>query len=116
MSLEKSRSTSNTIFRINDGNNDLTHYDEILTFIAEYYENIYKSPSQRSPVSESNKARDTVLNPNNVNKLDDNEVELSDTIISEAELLDTLKSMKNGSSPWTRWTAHRGVQGSLERY
>lgn len=99
LSLEKSRSTSNTIFRINDGNNDLTHYDEILTFIAEYYENIYKSPSQRSPVSDSNKARDYFLNPNNVNKLDDNEVELSDTIISEAELLDTLKSMKNGSSP-----------------
>ena len=83
LSLEKSRSTSNTIFRVNDGNNDLMHYDEILTFIAKYYENIYKSPPQKPPFSESNEARDHFLNPNNVKKLDDNEVEMSDIFISE---------------------------------
>ena len=98
MSLEKCRASNNTIFRINDGNSVLTQCHDILSFINNYYENIYKSPP-RKPDFYSSEACRQFLNKSNVYVLSDEEKHNSGIPISGAELLTALKSMKNGSSP-----------------
>ena len=90
---------SNTIVRVEDGNNTYSNCDEILNFISDYYENIYKSPPSKNKSVNENAILNQFLNSNNVNHLNDNERDFSDITISEQELLATLKTMKNGASP-----------------
>ena len=98
LGLEKSRATNNTIYRISDENITLTNYDDILNYISNYYENIYKSPPIK-PGSSTNEADSLFLNRNNVYVLNDEEKENSDILLSETEILAALKIMKGGSSP-----------------
>ena len=97
LGLEKSRSKSNTIVRVSEGNRDLTNCFDILDSLSNYYSNIYKSPTSRVRSSEA--AEKMFLNSNNVNVLNDEERIYHNEIFSEDEILFTLKSMKNGSSP-----------------
>ena len=98
LNLEKNRSASNTIFKLNDGDTTINSCDTILAFIMNHYETIYKNPPLIQHVLDTNNTN-PFLNQAYVNTLDENEKEDMDTIITSNEILATLKCMKNDSAP-----------------
>ena len=96
LSLEKQRSKNNTIFNLKsiENNSIITGSDDILDHIFSFYKNLYKdNPHPKENYDE------LFINPNNVPKLDVNQIALLENDVTEAEVLSSLKSMKNGSSP-----------------
>ena len=98
LNLEKNRSASNTIFKLNNGDTIINSCDDILAFIMNHYETIYKNPPLINHVPETNYTN-VFLNQSNVNTLNENEKEDMDTLITSNEILATLKRMKNDSAP-----------------
>ena len=97
LALEKNRSSSNTIFKLNNGDNCITTCDEILAFIMKHYENIYKNPPVINHVLEDE--TNPFLNQEYINTLDETERDNMDILITSDEILATLKLMKNDSAP-----------------
>ena len=96
LNLEKNRALSNTIFKLVHNNTAIDKCDEILTFIMEYFENIYK----KIEVDKNIKDYDNIfLKKSNVKQLDENDKNLMDTELTAEEILNALKLSKNNSSP-----------------
>ena len=97
LSLAKNRSSSNTIFKLNNGDNSITSCDEILAFIMKHYENIYKNPPVNNHLLEDD--TNPFLNQDYINTLDETERDNMEIRITSDEILATLKLMKNDSAP-----------------
>ena len=97
LGLEKSRSAGNTIYRLNNEGRVLKDWDEILDFLRNYYEQIYKSPQSRYNIDDGR--FNTFLNPNNVPKLKEEQKEEMEINLTEGEILAALKCTNNNSSP-----------------
>ena len=97
LNLEKSRSVSNTIFKLKDENNiEYSTSKNILLYLKQYYEAIYKNiPCDKNFDLNNN----IFLNKANIQTLNDADKEANDLEISLEEVLRALKLMKNDSSP-----------------
>ena len=99
LNLEKSRAASNTIFRIrNNENTILTTNKDILEFLRSHFEKLYKNPLFNN-AHELNDENNPFLNASNISVLTDHQKMDSGMKLSEEELLEALKLMKNDSSP-----------------
>ena len=95
-SLEKRNFVNKNIVKVvNDKNETVTNQEEILNEIKLFYQVLYQN-KELEEVSLS-----TVLNDNTVPKLSDEQKQLLETPISSAEVLKSLKNLKNNKSPGT---------------
>ena len=98
LGLEKNRAINNTIYKLKNDGTVLDQNSEILDNITAYYKNLYKQLPENDK-SLMKQCENMFLNKNNVKTLDETDKNLQDEDITIQELLNSLKSMKNGSSP-----------------
>ena len=90
-SLEKKRSETKSISKLNIDNTYITNQSEILKSEKKYYENLYRK-------RDTNNSKYNFFNPN-MKKLDENNSNTCDGILNEYECGLALKQMQNNKSP-----------------
>ena len=96
LNIGAQRARNDTIFRMsNKDNTTVKDNDGILDLLSCHFENIYLQPS--NPQQDS--VDDMFCIPDENSQLGDEEAELLERTVTEAELHSALASMKNGSSP-----------------
>ena len=97
LGLEKSKGSANTIYRINDQGRLITGSDPILNFITKHYEDMY---TESNPINkELDISEEVFLNQSANNVIPEHDIKNLENDISEQEVLNALKAMKNGSAP-----------------
>ena len=99
--LEKSRNNLNTIKRLTKINGEIiTDEREIVEEVGMHFRNIYNNNHPSNHFSDDLSAQfEDFASELNLPTLDENEVELCDAHITEAEVITALKQMNHGSSP-----------------
>ncbi|GFR76271.1 reverse transcriptase [Elysia marginata] len=97
LSLEKSRSSGNTIHSITKENKDeVTSEREVLREIRKYYETLYKENTDQKEMIQRCKNFTQNLN---IPQLKEDQKDATEADFTEEEISVALKSMKNGSAP-----------------
>jgi len=97
LSLEKARARNNTITKLTDEHGGLkTKEEDIIKYLQRFYTDLYKETKTRDDIK-----RDIVNFTDKiyVPRLTHEEADICDSEISLTEILNALKTMRNGSSP-----------------
>ncbi len=95
LSLEKSRASDNTITKISTDGKTTYKELEILNVIGNYYEQLYKQQNNNSKEEKTT----TYLENLKIPKIPETDKEECDRPLSEKDIAEAIKLMKNGSSP-----------------
>ena len=97
LTLEKIRAKSNYVTHVTNENGDIiTGQSDVLKEITNYYARIYNKKSEVQDIAEEVK---DFMKDEKCPSLNEEEAELCEGLMSEEEIGEALKSMKNGSSP-----------------
>jgi len=96
LGLEKQKARNETIYKIRDEEgNLLNENDQILQYLARYYENLYVQP----PQTQLEKVEGLFCVPDPEHQLNDEEADQLEAPVTLAEVHQALSGMNNGSSP-----------------
>ena len=94
MNLEKQKAINTTVRHLIDNDNDITDLKEINACICKFYKNLFKNN-----VSKSDSERESFLNSIALPNLNSKSFDVSESVITEKDLITVLKSMPIGKSP-----------------
>ena len=95
LNLEKQRGNQNRIRKLIVNEKEINNETEILNQIKLFYETLFQKPSLKYSTDDINH----FLNIVNIPKLSADQVILCDIELTEKDLYDSMKSMKNDKSP-----------------
>ena len=95
LNLEKQRGNQSRIQKLIVNEKEINNKTEILNQIKRFYETLFQNPSQKDSADDIN----NFLNILDIPKLSTNQILLCDIEITEKDLYDSNKSMKNDKSP-----------------
>ena len=95
LNLEKQRGNQNRIRKLIVNEKEINNETEILNQIKLFYETLFQKPSQKYSADDINH----FLNTLDIPKLSTDQIILCDIELTEKDLYDSMKSMKNDKSP-----------------
>ena len=95
--LEKRNYINKVVHRLRFKNNMVTNQNDILEIVKNFYSDLLQS---KRPMN-SMQNHEYFLSDTNINSLSNQDKMLCEGLVNKAELLQVLKSMKNGKSPGT---------------